>query len=134
MEQNNNEIASKQIGGKIKKLRELKNLTQSHMAEKLGLSQSAYSKIELGETEISYKRLTQIASVLNLKPEEITNFSDNMVFNVMHNQNGQNGFVVNNNSLSIGEKELYERQISLLLEERDYLKNLINNWMQRNSG
>ena len=134
MEQNNNEIASKQIGGKIKKLRELKNLTQSHMAEKLGLSQSAYSKIELGETEISYKRLTQIASVLNLKPEEITNFSDNMVFNVMHNQNGQNGFVVNNNSLSIGEKELYERQISLLLEERDYLKNLINIWMQRNSG
>jgi transcriptional regulator with XRE-family HTH domain len=134
MEKNNNEIASKQIGGKIKKLRELKNLTQSHMAEKLGLSQSAYSKIELGETEISYKRLTQIANVLNLKPEEITNFSDNMVFNVMHNQNGQNGFVVNNNSLSIGEKELYERQISLLLEERDYLKNLINKWMQRNSG
>jgi transcriptional regulator with XRE-family HTH domain len=41
------------IGQKIKKLRELKNLTQEHMAEVIGLSQSAYSRIELGDTEVT---------------------------------------------------------------------------------
>ena len=35
------------IGHKIKKLRELKNLTQEHMANSIGISQGAYSRMEL---------------------------------------------------------------------------------------
>jgi len=43
------------IGQKIKKLRELKNLTQEYMAEQLGMkNQSSYSKLESGETDIPY--------------------------------------------------------------------------------
>ena len=83
-----------QIGQKIKKLRELKNFTQSHLASELGITQSAYSKIELGETEVSYTKLTKIAEVLGMSPEEIMTFNEQMIFNVMHNQTG-NGFVIN---------------------------------------
>lgn len=36
------------IGYKIKSIRELKNLTQEYMAEKLDISQAAYSKLEKG--------------------------------------------------------------------------------------
>ena len=60
-----------EIGRKIKTLREIRNLTQSHLAQELGLTQSAYSKIELGEVELSYSKLETVAKVLGMKPEEI---------------------------------------------------------------
>ena len=113
-----------QIGQKIKKLRELRNFTQSHMAEELGLSQSAYSKLELGETEITYNKLERVAEVLGMRPEEVISFNESMVFNVMHNQTG-NGFVINNNQLTEAERHLYEEQISILKEEVSYLKRLL---------
>jgi transcriptional regulator with XRE-family HTH domain len=113
-----------QIGQKIKKLRELRNFTQSHMAEELGLSQSAYSKLELGETEITYSKLERVSEVLGMKPEEVISFNESMVFNVMNNQTGQ-GFVINNHQLSETEKNLYLQQIELLKEDVAYLKRLL---------
>jgi transcriptional regulator with XRE-family HTH domain len=113
-----------QIGQKIKKLRELKNFTQSHLASELGITQSAYSKIELGETEVSYTKLTKIAQVLGMSPEEIMTFNDQMIFNVMHNQTG-NGFVINK-GFTENEKKLYEDQIGHLKEEINYLKKVLD--------
>ena len=130
MENSNQAFKSFGLGAKIKRLRELKNFTQDFMAEQLQVSQSAYSKLEIGETEITYKRLAQIAEILQLKPEEIANFSESMVFNVMHNQNG-NGLVINQTTLTTSEKELYERQIALLQEELAYLKELLASWIKK---
>jgi transcriptional regulator with XRE-family HTH domain len=113
-----------QIGQKIKKLRELKNFTQSHLASELGITQSAYSKIELGETEVSYTKLTKIAQVLGMSPEEIMTFNEQMIFNVMHNQTG-NGFVINK-GFTENEKKLYEDQIDHLKEEINYLKRVLD--------
>ena len=118
------DLQTMHIGQKIKKLRELKNLTQSHLADELGVTQSAYSKIEQGETEVSYSRLEKIASVLGMKPEELIAFNESMVFNVMHNQTGQ-GFVISNNAISDGERKLYDEQINLLKTEINYLKQLV---------
>ena len=131
MENSNQAFKSFGLGSKIKRLRELKNFTQDFMAEQLQVSQSAYSKLEIGETEITYKRLAQIAEILQLKPEEIANFTESMVFNVMHNQNGQNGLVINQTTLTTSEKELYERQIALLQEELAYLKELLASWIKK---
>lgn len=114
-----------QIGHKIKKLRELKNLTQEHVATGIGISQGAYSRLELGDSEITYSKLEKIAGVLEMKPEEIIAFNENMVFNVMNNEIG-NGLVINNNQLSEGEKNLYVQQIELLKEEVQYLKKLLD--------
>ena len=112
------------IGHKIKKLRELKNFTQSHVASELGITQSAYSKIELGETEVSYSKLNKIAEVLGMSPEEIMTFNEQMIFNIMHNQTG-NGFVINK-GFTENEKILYENQIALLKEEIAYLKKVLD--------
>ncbi len=114
-----------QIGQKIKKIRELKNLTQEHVAQELGITQGSYSRLELGETEVSYSKLEKISGLFGMKPEEVISFNENMVFNIMHNDVG-NGFVINNNQLSEGEKNLYERQIELLKEEVSYLKGLLS--------
>lgn len=113
------------LGHKIKKLRELKNFTQDFMATELGLNQSAYSKIESGASDMSYTKIEKIASILGIKPEDIISFNEQMVFNVMNNQNGQNGFVINNNQISEKEGALYEQQIELLKNEVAHLKSLL---------
>lgn len=111
------------IGQKIKKLRELKNLTQEYMADQLGLSQSSYSKIEAGEVDIPYSRLEDVSKILGLKPEDIVMFNEHMVFNVMHNQTG-NGLVIN--QMSENEKALYQENVALLKEEIAYLKSVLD--------
>ena len=120
------------IGHKIKKLRELRNLTQEHMASSLGLSQSAYSRLELGETEITFSKLEKISEQLGMKPEEIIAFNESMVFNVMNNQTG-NGLVINNNVPREETKEsknLYEQLIDQLKEENAHLKKIIENLLK----
>ena len=113
------------IGHKIKKLRELKNLTQEHMANSIGITQGAYSRMELGETEITYSKLEKISEELGMKPEDVIAFNESVVFNVMNNQTG-NGLVINNNQISEEDKNLYQQQISLLKEENAYLKKVID--------
>ena len=120
------------IGHKIKKLRELRNLTQEHMASSLGLSQSAYSRMELGETEITFSKLEKISEELGMKPEEIIAFNESMVFNVMNNQTGK-GLVINNNVPSEEAKEsktLYDQLLTQLKEENAHLKKIIENLLK----
>jgi transcriptional regulator with XRE-family HTH domain len=112
------------VGQKIKKLRELKNLTQEHVANELGITQSAYSKIENNEVELVYSKLEQIANVLGLSPEDIITFNEHVVFNIMHNKDSQNGMIVHHASAI--EKHLYEEQISQLKEENTYLKSVLD--------
>ena len=97
-----------------------------HMAQQLGVTQSAYSKIELGESEVTYKRLERISEVLEMKPEEVISFNESMVFNVMNNQNGGNVFGDINNSISDTERKLYQDQIDLLKAEVAHLKEMLS--------
>ncbi len=111
------------LGQKIKKLRELKNLTQEHLAEQLNITQSAYSKIENNEVEISYSKLEHIAKVLELSPADVIKFNEHLVFNVMHNKTG-NGMVAN--QISPIEKQLYEDLVKALKDENTFLKNILD--------
>ena len=117
------------IGQKIKKIRELRNFTQQHMAQELGVTQSAYSKMEVGESDITYKKLEHISSILGISVEEIASFNEQMVFNVMHNQTG-NGFVVHK-GISDQERALYEDQIHVLKEQNEYLKRMLEKVLER---
>ncbi len=55
------------IRSQIKKRRVEKRLTQSDVALDLGITPGAYSKIESGPTEISVKKLGEIAAILEVK-------------------------------------------------------------------
>lgn len=113
-----------EIGTKVKKLRELKNFTQEFMANALEMTPSGYGKIERNETEVSYQKLERIADILGIKVEDIINFNESFIFNVMHNQTG-NGYVVNNISTSDNEKKLYEQIIAQQKDEVSYLRKVI---------
>ena len=123
------EASKLNLGNKIKKIRELKNLTQSHMASELGITQSTYSKIEIGEIDVSFSKLEKISEVLGMSLEEIFTFNENMIFNVMHNLNGNNGFVINKGASEV-EIQLYKDQIVTLKQEVDHLKKIIESLLK----
>ncbi len=119
-----------QIGKKIKRLRELKNMTQNQVAEKIGITQGAYSKIEMGESEVSYSRLESISDAFGMKPEDIISFNDNMVFNVSNNSHGGNVFGNITYTLSDSERQLYDDYINSLREENSFLKKILEKAME----
>ncbi len=59
------------IAYRIRKLRESKDYSQENMAGELGISKSAYSKIERGVTDPSVSRIAAIAKILEV---EVTYF------------------------------------------------------------
>jgi len=52
---------------RLRKIRVSHDFSQEYMALKLGITLSAYSKIERGKTELTISRLVQIAEVLQFE-------------------------------------------------------------------
>lgn len=55
-------------GNKIRIQRQIKNYSQEYMAFMLEISQPAYSKIERNETDLSLRRVYEIAEILEINP------------------------------------------------------------------
>ena len=64
------------IADKIRRARNAKGFSQEYVAEALGMSQSAYSKIELKKTKIDFNFLQEIAQVLELSTSELISYGD----------------------------------------------------------
>lgn len=60
----------------IRKLRELRNYTQKFMAEKLGMSQSNYARLESGAIRMEKEHLSRIAKILNVSQETLASFNE----------------------------------------------------------
>jgi transcriptional regulator with XRE-family HTH domain len=67
------------IGDNIKNLRELKNLTQAYMAERLNMSISGYSKIEKNKTDVALSKILTIAEILETDISTLLNFDAKQV-------------------------------------------------------
>lgn len=103
----------KNIGFKIRKVRELKDFTQAGLADKLSMSQSAYSDMENGKQSVSKDFLKQIADALNVSTEVIENFSDQVFLNSGSKSGQYNKYNIKNPVKKID--ELY----NALLAEKD---------------
>lgn len=103
------------IGNKIKNIRELKNLTQGYMAERLDISQAAYSKLEKGDIKLSPEKLSDIAKILEVSTEDIASFDSQKYFNSFNNVKGNNnGSVIIELEDSKLIRKLFEDKINLL--------------------
>ena len=67
----------------IKKIRKHRGVSQEYIASHLNISQSAYHKIEVGETELTTERLQQILNILEIDLSELIGKADN------HNMGGR---------------------------------------------
>ena len=59
------------LGINIARIRRLRNITQENTAFDLDISKTSYSKIERGETNISFLRLVQIAEYFKVDVSEL---------------------------------------------------------------
>lgn len=75
------------IGRNIKQIRELKNLTQSYVADRLNMSIGGYSKIESGQTDVAFSKIQQISEILETDLNTLLNFDPKNIFNQCHNNN-----------------------------------------------
>jgi transcriptional regulator with XRE-family HTH domain len=108
------------VGMKIKNLREQKNLTQSYMAERLDISQNTYSKIETGGIKLTVDRLKQISEILQESVESILS-QDNQVFNF--NNSSIDRFYAYIENLQEDNKEILKNSIALLNNQLEHMRN-----------
>lgn len=65
---------NEKLGDRIRKFRQLKDIKQSYISKMLGLSISAYGKIERGETQITIERLQEIGAFLGFSVSDILEY------------------------------------------------------------
>lgn len=56
---------------RIRALRDYHKLTQFEVAEKLGISQAAYSRLEKGEVEVSVMKLIALCEIYDVRLQEL---------------------------------------------------------------
>lgn len=108
------------VGQKIKKLRELRNYTQSYMAIELDMTQQGYSKIEK-EGRLTVDQLDKIAAILKVESAYILNFNEE---HLLKDSNPQAAQTLGNRSLTNlnnGDPKFYAEMIMLLRKEVDCL-------------
>lgn len=59
------------VGKVIAQCRDARGITQSTMAAVLGLTQSAYSRLEAGGSVLNLSQLRQVAGTIGMRPEDI---------------------------------------------------------------
>ena len=62
---------SKNIGEKIRQIRELKGYSQEYISNKLGVSQRAYSKIERNERRVTIELLEKISVIFKVNKRDL---------------------------------------------------------------
>jgi transcriptional regulator with XRE-family HTH domain len=115
-------VRSGHIGRKIQRVREIKNIKQEVLANKLGVTQQAVSLMEQSEV-IDEEKLQRVAEALGVNVEEIKNFTDEAVFNNYLKDNATVFNYIEDYVQNPVEKivELYER----LLKEKDEIIELL---------
>jgi len=109
-----------QVSTKIKKIREFKGFSQEFMAEKLSMSQAAYSKLEKNNKSINFDNIKDIAKVLSVDPMQLLNFDEQQIFNNDNQQGGNAGNLIIQ-AYSEKERRLYEKMIKAkeqIIEEK----------------
>lgn len=105
------------VANKLKILRKERNWSQEEVAHRLHISQSAYGRIENGESTSWAAHLDAICDLYNISPEELVK-QDSIVIN--HNQKGGGGYIQIN---QLSEKLIEQFEIRLK-EKENYIEQL----------
>ena len=113
-----------QIGHKIKRIREIKGFSQSEVADKLHITQRAYSDVENNKTKLDLERLEKLADFFEMKPPDILTFDEKQMFN--NCSSSENNYLTLNIKESFeNERNSYQKQIKHMEEEIIFLRNLL---------
>jgi transcriptional regulator with XRE-family HTH domain len=110
------------IAHRVKKVRELKNLSQEFVAKKMGMSQGNYARLENGGIRISGERLKQISQVLNTSESSIIHFDENLLYSMKNEKFEPNPKAIA--QFFDGLSELFEDEIQILERKLQLLRKL----------
>lgn len=114
----------KNITERIVEIRErLRKYSQTYMAQQLGMTQKAYSKIETGETKLTVHHLLQIIDILEIELSELFDLKSNAIYHNHHTHQGE-GIVMTKN-VSENSKELYDKLIASKDREIETLRKYV---------
>ena len=101
-------------------MRKHKKFTQAHIANRLGITTRAYSKIENGETNLTIEKLYKITDILEVNLAHI--FDEHAVSKTDLKYSSETT-VSNTNTISLIKH--YQETIILLKEQNEFLKKLL---------
>lgn len=114
-------------GTKIRMVRELRGYSQDYVAEKLGIAQNSYSKIEANHTKLSADMLQKIAIVLEISPMDIMS-QQPAIINLQPNQGTQQAFGYVETFVS-SQKELVAQLIEAKDAEINRLQKMVDDFI-----
>jgi len=107
------------IGSKVKKLRELRNFTQSYLADYLSITQSTYSRYEKDELHFSHEMLQKLSEILGLSVDAMLQFDEEKLFLYIENVCNCEQYQ------SAKEQQLTEELIRELRKDNEFLRSSI---------
>ena len=109
-----------QINEKVKKVRELSNLTQEEMASQLNMSTNGYAKIEQGKTRLNIPMLERITAILGINLMELLNIDDkNLVYLISENSQHSSNYYANETAIELEKLQLILNHKDELLLQKD---------------
>lgn len=69
------------LPNKLRTLREIYGYKQDFVGKYLGISQTGYSKIEIGEVDLTIKHLQKLAELYHTTPQHILSWDGKLAFN-----------------------------------------------------
>lgn len=112
------------LGEKIRKIRTLKGFSQDYMADKLKMSQPAYSDIEKSKTKIGLEMIEKICSIFEIASQDLINFDESQIFNNTFSENSKGYFNIKKfyNESFENERKANNNLVQSLQEEIAYLR------------
>jgi transcriptional regulator with XRE-family HTH domain len=104
------ETIKKQVGNKIKQLRQIKSWSRPQVASKLEMSENNYGCIERGEINISLTHLAQLAEIFDTSIPDLIGADGKNIFNLNgKGKNFQNWIVGNSDIETLNLKHELEK-------------------------
>ncbi len=110
---------------RIRMLREGVGYSQEYVANKLNITQQAYSKIEKNPNSATLERLQQLSEILGVKINSIVGEDDMYIQQNFHQQGGNASTVMYVTGIADREREALQQQIISLQKQIETLTKII---------
>lgn len=124
------------IGQRIREIRLSRNYSQQYLAQRIGITQKAYSKIESEETKLGVDTLKKIASVLDVTIESFFDSKNKPVINDFSSRAGGDNVVYKTTIDKSFEKmifELIKSKDQIILSKDEMIEKLKKDILELNS-
>ena len=117
------------VNEKIRLIRETKGLTQEQVAEKLGVSATAYGDFERGDNYPRLSKLRKMAEIFEMPLSDLIDLTDKGNLNINFNKQGRHNVYCGSSNADLKEQllinELQKKELAMKDREIENLREII---------